>query len=210
MARLPALASTLVALALAGCSPSGMMDTVMRAGADVRPVQLQNVERDLAPFTADERYDYLVVPGDAGEGGEPEVEAAAEYMVIGERRFDDVFYRSAVLAGQFHQVSETMARYRDGRLDLSDSEDAEFLALMAVVGVETLPNMVTEARSLAESARALDMGGLSTRQRLQAGQGVALALANLNAIIDNREQVDAMLNDYGSLVDDLDAIEAGG
>ena len=205
MARLPALAAVL--LALAGCSPSGVMESVMRAGADVRPVLLQNLEQDLAPFATRDRYDYLVVVDSTG--GEAEIEAAAEYMVLGDRQFDDVFYRSAVLAGQFHQVSQTMERYRDGRLALDDSDDADFLALMAVLGLETLPDMVSEARSLAESARALDTGRLSTRQKLQAGQGVALALANLDTILDNRGQVDDMLNDYETLVGDLDAIEAG-
>ena len=205
MARLPALAAVL--LALAGCSPSGVMESVMRAGADVRPVLLQNLEQDLAPFATRDRYDYLVVVDSTG--GEAEIEAAAEYMVLGDRQFDDVFYRSAVLAGQFHQVSQTMERYRDGRLALDDSDDADFLALMAVLGLETLPDMVSEARSLAESARALDTGRLSTRQKLQAGQGVALALANLDTILDNRSQVDDMLNDYETLVGDLDAIEAG-
>lgn len=194
MARLrTSLPVAALLLALTGCSGAASLPT-LPLGNNARSIDLRELRRELSPYQDQERYDFI--------------SDEHQYAVIGARDFDQLFFQSALLASRLQQARETSAHYDEGQFDLQDGRDVDFLLVMTAEVLDALPGIVGDARGLLSQLSSLDVGRLSTLQKLRAAQGIDQARANLLAVIESAAEVDEMLDDYQALVDDLDAVEA--
>ncbi|MEM8599160.1 MAG: hypothetical protein AAGF99_04500 [Bacteroidota bacterium] len=130
-----------------------------------------------------------------------------QYMIINNQSFDDAFRDAAVLAARLHQIREVAASNREGAYAPSTSApDFEFLTLMVVEALTTLPGIVGEANNLSSRVSALNPNDLSPLQYASAIQGLDQARRNLQAVLDFGSNVDDVLDDYRALQEDLNTI----
>ena len=205
MARSLALALVTL-LPLSSCSI--VESTADFLGSDILPLRMTQIESTLAPFSAERDYDYLAFSEQAGEDAIAYADSPTiRYHRTGLQSYDDIFYRSALLAGQFHQFSETLTRYRAGDLSLDDDRDTRYISAMVAGALQTLPGIVDDAQTLMSRARSFNRQGLTPGQWTQVSAGVTQTVSNLNLILDRRDEVDDMLGDYERLQYELDSLE---
>jgi hypothetical protein len=162
-------------------------------GVKIHSLQLSEIRSELGPFQDQERYDYV---GDD-----------YEYAVIDEPEFDRVFYQSALLAARFEQSLETTRRYRDDEYDLNSPQDNAFLHIMSAESDQALPTLLDEAETLIAQVGALNPRDVRMLKIRQAVRGVNRARKNLKSILDRRQDVDQVLDDYAALKADLETVE---
>ena len=160
-------------------------------------VELIEIREDLQPYEDSDRYDFI--------------EDDFEYFVIEEEKYDEIFRRSALLAAQLYQLRETGNRYGDGQLDLAETEDTDFLTLMAAEAAATLPDIVSEAHEVAQQMTEVNPKKDFWRKPLvgvQALRGLKLAGDNLRMIVAANDEIGDLLSDFEALQKDIDMVES--
>ena len=161
--------------------------------AATESIQLADLHEDFQLFEDEDRYDYL--------------KDDFKYSVIGDEDFDDVFYRSALLAGRLYQLRETSSRYQDGRLEPGTSQDTDFLALMSMEALQSLPSLSADAQALSSQIDDLDPKQLGRFQKIKAVRGLNRARKNIKMVLDTQGDIDDLLGDFKTLQADLETIE---
>jgi len=159
---------------------------VAPAQAQKHQVKMIDLHNEFSAFEDQERYDFV------GE---------YEYSVIGVEEFDAVFFGTAVLSGRLHQLKETLSRYREGQLTISD--DSPFLWAMVADATESLPGLVDQAQALWEQAKSLNPRRVGIWKAPQALVATNQARKNLATVLDFRSEVETVLSDYQKLQEEM-------